>query len=219
MVQGGLQKRLRDNGLSIAMMVLFAVSFLGHTLTGWADYNEEQREKHEQSASLSEYLTTGHYLETVFENWESEFLQMGVYVALTAVLYQRGSPESKDPDKPEEEKIEPGPKPWAVRRGGVWLWLYERSLSIVLLLLFLLSWLAHGWGGLKEYNSDRQFFHEPPVTLGVYMRSARFWFESFQNWQSEFLSIAAIVVLSIYLRQKGSSQSKPVEAPHSQTGD
>jgi hypothetical protein len=133
------------------------------------------------------------------------------------VLFQRGSPESNDPDKPKEEKIEPGPTPGPVKAGGVVLWLYERSLSIVLFVLFLLSWLAHAYGGMKEYNSDREFFKEPPVGLVEFMGSSRFWFESFQNWQSEFLSMAAIIVFSIYLRQKGSSQSKPVEAPHSQT--
>lgn len=201
------------------MFVLFAVAFIGQFLTGWSVSNHQNFERHEPMQSIGEYATSGHFVEALFENWESEFLQMGVYVMLTAVLFQKGSPDSKDPDNPDEpQEIEKGEKPWPVRKGGVWLWLYERSLAVSLLSLFALSFVLHAWGGMREYNEERQFFHEAPLSLGQFLRSAQFWFQSFQNWQSEFLSIGALIVLSIYLRQKNSSQSKPVEAPHSQTG-
>ena len=108
--------------------------------------------------------------------------------------------------------------PWPVRRGGIALRLYEHSLSTALALLFLASFLLHAAGGLRRVNDERSFDGLPPETLGEYVSSAQFWFESFQNWQSEFLAVVAIVGLSIFLRQKGSTQSKPVAAPHSETG-
>ena len=210
-------RKLRDNGLTIALIFLFAFSIVGHTLAGWANFNESQEDHEAPRVSLGEYIASGDFSESVFENWESEFLQMGMYVVLTAVLFQRGSPESRDPDGEEPTEIEPGEKPWAVKKGGVWLTLYRHSLSIALFSLFIVSWLAHAVGGMKAYNHERAFEGDPPVSLGDFMQSSRFWFESFQNWQSEFLSVAVLVILSIYLREDKSSQSKPVEAPHSQT--
>jgi hypothetical protein len=174
--------------------------------------------------SRVEYVAEGHFIEAVFENWESEFLQMGMYVVLTVFLFQKGSSESKTPGTtervdviPEKELLaEDAPSP--VRRGGWALKLYQNSLSIVLFTLFGLSLILHAYGGAKEYNSEQILHGEPTVTTLGYIKTSRFWFESFQNWQSEFLSIGAMVVLTIFLRQKGSPESKPVDAPHSETG-
>jgi len=220
-----MRRFLRDNGLSIAMLALFFFSLAGQAVTGMHEYNEDQREHGQAPASgLAEYLVTGHFVEATFENWESEFLQMAAYVMLTAFLYQRGSSESKDPDKEEEVDRDPresrkDPKaPGPVRAGGLALKLYENSLFIAFALLFVLSFLLHAAGGAREYSSDQVEHGQPPVTFWQYLATSRFWFESFQNWQSEFLSVASIVLLSIWLRQKGSPESKPVAAPHGQTG-
>jgi hypothetical protein len=160
----------------------------------------------------------------VFENWESEFLQMAAYVVLTVFLFQRGSAESKDPDTPAEVDEDPrhhqhNPNaPGPVRRGGMAVKLYAHSLSIALGLLFLLSFLGHAAGGTKHYNDEQREHGQPPVTILQYMGTSRFWFESFQNWQSEFLAVGALAVLSIWLREKGSPESKPVHSAHSDTG-
>ncbi len=214
----------RDNGLSITLLALFLVSLVGQSLTGWRDQLNELSAHHRPGISLGQYLASGSFLEATMENWESEFLQMAAYVIFTVFLYQKGSAESKDPDKKEavdrdprlarNKKDAPGP----VRAGGWRLWVYERSLSFALLGLFLVSFILHGVGGAWDYNEDQALHGEPAVGVLSYMGSARFWFESFQNWQSEFLSIAAMVVLSVFLRQRGSAESKPVDSPHCSTG-
>jgi hypothetical protein len=148
---------------------------------------------------------------------------MALFVVLTIFLFQKGSSESKDPDSEEEVDREPsaGTKdaPWPVKQGGLILGLYKNSLSIVLFLLFFLSFLAHWYGSLKDYNEEQALKGEALESAMQYLSNSRFWFESFQNWQSEFLSVFAIVVLSVFLRQKGSPQSKPVDAPNSETGE
>lgn len=214
-----------ENGLSIVLFVLFALTLLGQSVTGLHEYNEDQREHRQPAVGYGEYLTTGHFIEATFENWESEFLQMSAFVLLTAFLYQKGSSESKAPGKLEEVDVRllpedvPDDAPWPVRRGGWVLKLYENSLSIALGLLFVLSVALHAVGGAEEYNQD-QLAHgnagEHVSALG-YVATSRFWFESFQNWQSEFLSVLAMVVLTIFLRQRSSPESKPVYAAHAET--
>ncbi len=162
-------------------------------------------------------------MEATFENWGSEFLQMGAYVVLTALLIQKGSPESKNPDGDEVDtdprKQQANPEaPSPVKRGGLVLTIYEHSLSLALFGLFLLSFVLHALGGHAEFN-QQQFEHgAAPVSLGSFVTSSEFWFQSMQNWQSEFLAVAALAVLGIFLRQRGSPESKPVAAPHAQTG-
>jgi hypothetical protein len=215
----------RDNGLSVVMLTLFLFSLLGQSITGFHEYNENQREHNQPTVGYAEYHTTGHFVEAVFENWESEFLQMAAYVLLTAYLFQRGSAESKDPDKDAPQDADPAAAknkkdaPWPVRRGGLALKLYQNSLFIVLFALFLASFALHAAGGAKEYSEEQQTHGAPGVSMVEYLGTSRFWFESFQNWQSEFLSVAAIVILSIWLRQKGSPESKPVAAAHGETGN
>lgn len=176
-----------------------------------------------QTVSLSGYFSTAHFAEATFENWESEFLQMALYVVMSIFLYQKGSSESKDPDKQEDVDKKPNPRkkdaPWPVRQGGWVLTLYQNSLSYALFLLFFLSFVAHFAGSFRHYNQEQALKHLPTETASAYLLNSKFWFESFQNWQSEFLSVFTIVVLSIFLRQKGSAQSKPVDAPNSETGD
>ena len=215
----------RNNNLSIVLVILFAVSLSGHALAGWMAHNAEERLHGGAAIPLATFLTSSEFGETVFENWESEFLQMAFYVILTVFLYQKGSAESKkhdgtdtveeDPAAHRNEPDVPGP----VRAGGWRLSVYKRSLSLALVALFLASFFGHAAAGARRYEEEqRQHGSTARVTLSSYLRTPQFWYESFQNWQSEFLAVLAIVVLSIRLRQWGSPESKPVHAPHSETG-
>jgi hypothetical protein len=215
---------LRENGLSIVLLLLFLLFWGGQSVAGHREHNSEQREHQQPEVGYLAYLKSTHFWEATAENWESEFLQMFGYVVLTAFLYQKGSSESKKPGEPEPVDRDPRrhkrrDAPWPVRRGGMVLKLYEHSLSLAFLLFFLLSITMHAFAGAGVYN-DEQAVHGEPEHLSVlqYAGTSRFWFESFQNWQSEFLAIAAMVVFSIFLRQRGSPESKPVDSPHHQTG-
>ena len=215
---------LRDNGLSLVMFGLFALFLFAQSITGFAVYNDEQREHGEETISYPEYLSSGHFIEATFENWESEYLQMGAYVLFTVFLFQRGSSESKDPDK--EEPVDEDPRqaqdrsdvPWPVRHGGPVLRLYEHSLAIAFVLLFLASLYLHALGGAREYSEEQLAHGGQAVSTWEFLHTSEFWFQSFQNWQSEFLAVFSIVALSIFLRQRGSPESKPVAAAHSETG-
>jgi hypothetical protein len=217
---------LRDNGLGLTLAALFLVLLAAQAVAGRHEFNEERREHGEAPLAVGEYLRSGHFMSATAENWESEFLQMAAYVLLTIFLFQKGSSESKKPGGHEEVDRDPrkarGKRleeaPWPVRRGGWVLRAYEHSLSLAFLLLFVLSFAAHAVGGARAYNEDQAAHGSPPVGVIDYVQTSRFWFESFQNWQSEFLAIAAMVLLSIFLRQRGSPESKPVDAPNSQTG-
>jgi hypothetical protein len=209
-----------DHGLSLVLAGLFLSSLAGQVWAGHGAYTEELRQHGLPGLTLWAYLQSGHFLEATFENWESEFLQMGLYVLLTVRLYQRGSSESNDPDDESEEQTpQPAPPdaPWPVRRGGWVLKWYEHSLSFALLLLFVLSFVLHACGGLKHANEERALDGLPPETLTEFLGSPDFWYQSLQNWQSEFLAVFAIVVLSVFLRERGSAQSKEVAAPHTTT--
>jgi hypothetical protein len=215
---------LRNNGLSLALLSLFVFSIVGQSIAGLAHFNEEQREHGQRPVTYREYVASPAFAESVFENWESEFFQMAVYVILTAILYQRGSAESKDPDKSEDVDEDPrghgsDPEaPYPVRAGGLLLRVYEHSLSLALVLMFVLSFCLH-WIASARESCREELLHGGTCTATVaHLKSATFWFESFQNWQSEFLSIAVVVIFSIFLRQRGSPESKPVHASHKETG-
>ena len=221
-----MQKIFRENGLSIVMTVLFLLFLVGQAVSGMYEYNDEQQQHGQPTVAFGSYLGTSHFMEATMENWESEFLQMFAFVVLTACLYQKGSAESKDPDK--EEPVDRDPRksrdkknaPWPVRKGGLVLTIYEFSLSLAFLLLFVMSFTLHAASGAREYNeSQREHGQYEELTTIEYMGTSRFWFESLQNWQSEFLAVGAMVVLSIFLRQRGSPESKPVDSPHSETGE
>lgn len=218
-----MKKFLRDNSLSLAFAVLFVGSLIGQFYFGLIEFNKEMLQEGGRQIGGSEYLTSGHFFQTTFENWESEFLQMAVFIVLTIFLQQKGSSESKDLDKDEEVDREPSPHrkdaPWPVRAGGWILSIYKHSLTIAFILLFLLSLALHFYGSLKDENLRLALQDKAPQSAAGYISDPRFWFESFQNWQSEFLSVFAIIMLSIYLRQKGSPQSKPVDAPNYETGE
>ena len=215
---------VRDNSLLIAVFTIFLGCLVGQAITGF--YAEEQdRLMHGlASQSFASFLGSGAFLESVFENWESEFLEKWAYVFLTAFLVQRGSAESKDPDAASPEDEDPSLRqddpqaPWPVKRGGWVARLYSRSLGAALLAIFMVTFIAHLWQSTR-HAAEQAAEHSQPVD-GVlqHLSSGQFWFESFQNWQSEFLSTGVLVLLAIWLREKGSPESKPVGAPHEKTG-
>ena len=214
----------REHGLLLANAGLFVVFFGGMVLSGAAAYSEEQTAHGQQAITVLEYLSTGDFVEATFENWESEFLQMAMYVILTVFLFQKGSSESKPMGRkaPQDEDPRDAPikaaTPWPVKRGGLVLKLYEHSLSLVLLALFVASFTLHALGGTAAYNEEQMSHGQPTVTLLDFLGTSQFWFQSFQNWQSEFLAVAVLVGASVYLREKGSPESKPVAEPHYETG-
>ena len=212
----------RQNGLSLALLGCFLLFWAAQAYTGWHEYNNELADKHVHPVSLPAYLHSGHFFSATFENWESEFFQMFIYIVFTISLRQQGSAESKSPSGAEAVDRPPVARagaPWAVRKGGVWLKFYKNSLSLAFLLLFLLTFSFHAWSSYRKYSLEQQLDHKPTAPFSDYMTGSHFWFESMQNWQSEFLAVFSIVVLTIFLRQKGSPQSKPVDAPNSQTGE
>ena len=218
-----MAKLFKNNGLTIVLMLLFLGSIIGQWLTGLHFENQKLTEHGEEPITAIAFLSDPEFLSHVFENWESEFLQMAAYVVLTAFLFQKGSAESEDPDEPsrdgrlENARFAPH-APAAVRKGPVVRWLYAHSLGIALLLLFVASFVLH-WLFSTRLAADEAAMHgDAAETFGQYLTSPQLWFESFQNWQSEFLSTAVLVVLSVWLRQKDSPESKPITAPHSQTG-
>ena len=215
---------VRDNGLLLACLGLFAIFVAGMIISGTATYNQEQQEHgSREQISVLKYLSTGDFVEATFENWESEFLQMGMYVVLTAFLYQRGSSESKPLNEPAPQDQDPREAtanqstPWRYAEG-LGPTLYEHSLAIAFFVLFFASWALHAMGGAKAFNEQQVQHGEAAISVWRYVTTSQFWFESMQNWQSEFIAVAAIVGLSIFLRQRGSAESKPVAEPHRHTG-
>lgn len=214
----------RTRSLSIVMFALFLIFLFGQSMAGMKHHNEEQQQHGQPEVTYGEYVKSGEFIESVFENWESEFLQMGAYVFLTVFLYQKGSAESKklegkEPMDQKPKKARSLSAPWPLRQGGWALKIYENSLSLVFLLLFLMSFWLHAYGGAMATCEENAEHGDPKCYSTVqYVQTSKFWYESFQNWQSEFLAVASIVVLSVYLRQKGSPESKLVSAPHDETG-
>ncbi len=215
---------VRNNGLTLVLLLLFGASIIGQWIAGWHVQVEDAHRHGEQALSLSAYSFSPEFLSSVFENWESEFLQMSAYVVLTAFLIQRGSAESKDPDGPPRDAdldlqaSKPG-APKILRWGPIWRALYAQSLGLALAALFVISFVIHWSQSARVAAQDAIAHGEKPLTTIAYLGDPQLWFESFQNWQSEFLSTAVLVLLSIFLRQRESPESKAVAAPHNQTGE
>lgn len=208
---------LRRNSLSLFVICFFLIFWAAQAFTGWAQFNEMRAEEGASAITLWRYLGSGEFAEVTFENWESEFFQMFLYVLATVWPRQQGSSESKpltgESDVDKEPKSHPN-APWPVKKGGLALKLYRNSLSLAFLGLFLFSFAMHAWGSYRAELEDALLKHQPVETVVAFFSGPTFWFESFQNWQSEFLAIASIVILSIWLRQHGSPESKPVDMAH-----
>ena len=221
-----VRKAFRNNSLSWFFGVLLLLTLAGQALTGVAEYNSTVAVNDLPQLSIGAYLTSSQFAVDVAENWQSEYLQFLLYIVLTVWLIQRGSPESKNVDEQggEDDKkqkvgrhADPSSPRWA-RVGGWRTRLYSNSLGIVMGLFFLGSWGAQLVAGTSAYNSDRLQNLLAPISMPQYLVSANFWNRTLQNWQSEFLAVGSMVVLSIYLRQRGSPESKPVGSPHTATG-
>ena len=218
-----MRRFLRNNGLALFMFGLFFGALVPMSITGHRSDNSDLKDHHRATITYWQYLGSGHFIEGVFENWESEFLQMGTYVLATVWFFQKGSPESKDPEEASPQDVDPRRQrypdpPWPVRRGGLALKLYMNSLALALFALFVVSFVLHAIGGTSEYNQTQREHGGRPVSVTTFVTTSDFWYQSFQNWQSEFLSVGVLIVLGIVLRQHGSPESKPVGAPHRQTG-
>jgi hypothetical protein len=217
---------LRHQSLPLVFGLLFLGSLVGQALTGWHEYNDQQRAALLSGISLSDYLTSADFAVDVAENWQSEYLQFLLYIVLTVWLLQRGSPESKELDKAggesdEDQKVgryaEADSPRWAKASG----WrraVYSNSLGLVMAAIFFGSWAVQSVAGWASYNRERLVDLRDPVSWTAYLNNADFWSRTLQNWQSEFLAVGSFAVLAIYLRQRGSPQSKPVGEPHTSTG-
>jgi hypothetical protein len=221
-----MRRALGTNALSLVFLAFFVLALSGQAVAGWQDFNNEASAHDEATISLGRYLVSSSFGNAVLENWQSEYLQFTLYILLTVWLVQRGSPESKQPGEEGTESdaaqrvgahARPDSPAWA-RARGLRLWLYANSLLLVMATIWLASWFGQSVTGWTEYNDDQRAHDEPVVGWAGYLGSARFWESTLQNWQSEFLAVGSMVVFSIYLRQRGSPESKPVGAPHSATG-
>jgi hypothetical protein len=223
---GAAVKWLKENSLALAFLIMFVLALGGQALAGMLQFNDEQTAGGADPISFLQYVTSSDFAVNVAENWQSEYLQFFLFIMLTVWLVQKGSPESK---KPEEAGAESDEKQqigsyatddspaWAKVRG-IRLWLFSNSLGLVMGAVFVLSWLAQSVAGQAAYNTERLGDLRDPVNWGAYVTSPEFWNRSLQNWQSELLAVLSMVVLSIYLRQRGSPESKPVGASHTATG-
>jgi hypothetical protein len=221
-----MRRFLRDNSLSIVFLLLFLAALGGQAIAGHADFNANAESHGDPKISLGRYVLSSDFGSAVMENWQSEYLQFTLFILLTVWLLQRGSPESKEVDKAglesdQAQKVGPhaqqnSPR-WA-KLGGIRRTLYENSLALVMGTFWIGTWVAQSLTGVSEYNAEQLGHQQDPLSWSHYVTSAHFWENTLQNWQSEFLAVGSMAILAVYLRQRGSPESKPVGAPHGSTG-
>ncbi|MFB7031584.1 MULTISPECIES: DUF6766 family protein [unclassified Streptomyces] len=221
-----MRRFVRDNGLSLGFGIAFLLALAGQAIAGHAEFNNQLATDGLAQIGFGAYLTSSDFAVDVTENWQSEYLQFFLYIFATVWLLQRGSPESKEmhkagPESDQDQRVgeharSNSPR-WA-SAGGVRQAVFSHSLGLVMASLFLLSWLAQSIAGVAAYNEQQLRQLQAPIGWGNYLASADFWSRSLQNWQSELLAVASMAVLSVYLRQRGSPESKPVGASHLSTG-
>ena len=222
-----MRRFLRENALSMAFGTIFLAALVGQALAGWAAFNNEQLGQNLSQVSLGHYVTSSSFAADVAENWQSEYLQFSLYILATVWLVQRGSTESKTPDQAglgsDEEQLTGGfaraDSPTWARVGGGRTAVFSWSLSLMMLAIFLGSWFVQSVAGWSAYNEQQMQQMQDPLGYAAYLLNSDFWSRTLQNWQSEFLAVGSMAVLSVYLRQRGSPQSKPVGASHATTGD
>jgi hypothetical protein len=217
---------LRDNGLSLFFGAIFLAALVGQAFSGWADHNNQQVAEGLQTVSLAQFVTSSEFGVDVVENWQSEYLQFLLYIVATVWLVQRGSPESKelgneglesDKDQKLGKYTQPDSPRWA-REGGLRTAVFSQSLTFTMAAIFVLSWLGQSIAGVVAYNEQRLAQLEDPLTWAQYLTSADFWNRTLQNWQSEFLAVGSMAIFAVFLRSRGSPESKPVGEPHESTG-
>jgi hypothetical protein len=217
---------LRNNSLSVFFGVLFLLALFGQSLAGQRAFNQEQTEHGSPTMSYGRYLVSSDFGEAVTENWQSEYLQFSLFILATIWLIQRGSNESKKPgeaglESDQQQMVgehaqQNSPR-WA-KLGGWRTRLYSNSLLLLMVAIFFASWFGQSATGWTKYNDEQRNHDEPAISWSTYVRSSDFWQDTLQNWQSEFLAVGTMAVFTIYLRQRGSPESKPVGSPHTETG-
>jgi hypothetical protein len=221
-----MRRFLRDNGLTLFFLLIFLLALGGQAVAGWHELNNQLHTDGFEPMSFGRYLSSSDFAADVAENWQSEYLQFFLYITGTIYLVQRGSSESKEPGEQGRgtdaeqlvgEYAKPDSPGWA-KAGGWRTAVYSRSLGTVMGVAFVLSWLAQSIAGRAAFNAQQLRNLEDPVSWASYVTSADFWNRSLQNWQSELLAVASMAALAIYLRERGSPESKPVGAPHASTG-
>jgi len=221
-----MRRFLRDNGLSLAFGALFLGALAVQSLAGWHDFNADQLTHREDPISWVSYATSSNFGVAVLENWQSEYLQFTLFILLTVWLIQRGSPESKEPGKEGRESEEDqrigahadGDSPLWARVGGMRTFVFSNSLLLLMTTLWLLSWLGQSITGVVVFNQEQVEHGEGAISWAEYLTRADFWERTMQNWQSEFLAVGSMAIFAVYLRQRGSPESKPVGASHAATG-
>ncbi|KAF4407625.1 MULTISPECIES: DUF6766 family protein [Streptomyces] len=217
---------LRDNSLGLFFLAAFLLALAGQALAGRTEYNNQLEAEQLEPVGFWTYVSSSDFGVDVMENWQSEYLQFFLYIFLTVWLVQRGSPESKSPGREGRESDEEqyagehaaADSPRWASAGGTRQWVFSRSLGLVMGTIFVLSWLAQSLAGAAAHNERRLQQLQAPLSWGQYLTSADFWSRTLQNWQSELLAIASMAVLSVYLRQRGSPESKPIGSAHASTG-
>jgi hypothetical protein len=220
-----MKTHLRDNGLSLFFAAIFAGTIAAQSLAGQRNYNAEQREHGAPLSSWWDYVTSSDFWAAVMENWQSEFLQFTLFIGVTVWLVQKGSNESKrleDVGLETDEQQRVGShavarSPALAKADGIRRRLYENSLLLTMGAVFLATWLAQSLNNWRMFNEEQGAHAEPAVSWGRYLLDPDFWEKTLQNWQSEFLAVGVMVVFTIFLRQRGSPESKPVGAPHDET--
>ncbi len=217
---------LKANGLSLAFGALFIATLVGQAISGTADYNSDRVSEGLEEISLLRYASSSTFAVDMMENWQSEYLQFFLFIFATVYLVQLGSAESKELDKTgtetdKEQKVGEHARkdspPW-VRAGGWRTTVFSRSLGLLMMTLFVLTWVSSSVGGWSTFNNEQLMAHSDPVTWLAYLGEADFWNRSFQNWQSEMLAVGSMVIFTVNLRQRGSPESKPVGVAHADTG-
>ena len=220
-----MKRWVREQALTLFFTALFLAALIAQALVGHADYNHDQIAHHGEAITLGTYVTSSVFWVDVMENWQSEYLQFTLFILATIWLVQRGSTESKKPgeegtETDEEQLIGEYAKPdspeWA-KTGGWRTTVYSNSLVTVMTLIWLGSWFAQAVTGRIQYNANQIDHREATLSLLGYIGSSDFWNRTLQNWQSEFLAVGSMAIFSVYLRQRGSNQSKPVGTPHHET--
>jgi hypothetical protein len=207
------KKVMSDNSMSIMLFCLFLVCLISQGMTGWLAYNQSLTEGHLSEVTLGTYLGTGNFLDGIFSNWQAAILQLAVLISFGSVLRQKGAPHSRKKDSTGHRKRRLSP--WPTLHG----WLYANSLSLAFLVIFFVTFLLHGLFGQWKYNEGQALRHLPPISFSSYSVSSSFWSSVFQCWEAEFFAIGIYIVLSVFLRQEHSPESKPVGASDEQTGE
>ncbi len=203
---------IRDNSLSIVLFTLFVICISAQSFAGWRSQNENLAAHGQLSLGYWLYLSTGTFWEGLASNWQAAVLQLGSLIVFSRFLYQRGAAHSLDPHKSKSKQR---------RRAETWpfSWTYRNSLSLMFLLLFVISFALHVFTGASAYNEERALVGQPPIRITAFLLSAKFWSITLQTWQAEYLVIALYVVLTIFLRQQDSPESKRTEASDKTTGE